>query len=115
MKILVKFVDAASADDVLDMLAPALPEAVAEFEAGAVFVRAWTLEVKVELLPAFSAAELPIPLTVTSLLSDVAAGDVPELFALNEPEITPLEASCDAEEELYSRLARSVTAVTVEE
>jgi hypothetical protein len=103
----------AFAVEVLDILAPALPLAVAEFEVG-VPVLAVTFDVNCELEDAFKFAELPIPLTVTSLLSVVAAESFrPVLAALNEPLITPLAASLDAELELNSDEADCCVAIFV--
>ena len=98
---------AASADAVLLTLAPALPEAVPDEPAAGVPLLALITLVKPEFPMAFTLAALPIPLTVTWLFaaelfaSGVAAvSTVLLLLETNEPEITPLEASCAAAEEL---------------
>ena len=101
MKILENLVAAASADAVLLTLAPALPEAVPEVPAAGVPALAVITLLKLELLCAFTAAALPIPLTVTSLLAFSDVGFVVlELLETNEPEITPLAAWLADDEEL---------------
>jgi len=98
----------ALAVEVLDILAPAPPLAVAELEVGLPSL-AVTLERNSEPPLAFNVAELPIPFTVTSLLSEevleVLLVRVPDwspvlaLAALNEPLITPLAACEEAADE----------------
>ncbi len=97
------------------MFAPAEPLAVAEFEAG-VPPRAVTTVLNSEDPPAFKLAALPIPLTVTSLLSVLfVAGVVPVLVlaALKVPLITPFAASRDEVERLNSLSAWVVTCEVV--
>ena len=93
----------ALAVEVLDILAPAPPLAVAEFEVGFPDL-AVTLERNSEPPFAFSVAELPIPFTVTSLLSEEVLAEFPTwspvlaLAALKEPLITPLAACEEADD-----------------
>jgi len=89
-------VAAASADAVLLMFAPALPEAVPD-EVGVPLLALTTL-VNPEFPMALTLAALPIPLTVTWLFAAAseASGEVVVdllLLETNEPEITPFEAS----------------------
>ena len=95
----------ALAFEVLPMVAPALPLAVAEFDCG-VAERAVTDVLNSDPAPVLRLAALPIPLTVTSLLSVLLVVPDEVLAALNVPLITPLAASLEAVE-----LRKSLVAV----
>lgn len=91
----------AFAVEVLCMLAPAPPFAVAELEVGVPGL-ATTLERNSDPPLAFKVAELPIPFTVTSLLSVEFAAVLPTRSpvlveaALKDPLITPFAAELAA-------------------